>query len=356
MNKTMEERVKSRLLRFGKKNRFYSILVIPVLAVSMFFFHAVVYVKGNGKRFTMIAMTFFLFTVYSSFSFPIFIDSGENEGRGSLDIDITAEDISLAEETELDLSELELLEDEDVLEELGYGETAHGYCILDKYDAEEILQSLDAADDGQAERENVPAEEGTGAGTAFSRDDWRLVLINKQHSIPDDYTFTLGTIKGNMQCDERVIDDLLDMLQGAKEDGINLKICSPYRTDERQEMLFGRKITRYMNKGMSYMEAYKLSSQAVMVPGASEHQIGLSIDIVCDSYGELDEGFGDTDAGKWLAGNSYLYGFILRYPLGKEYITGVEYEPWHFRYVGQDAAGVITQEDITLEEFWEEYL
>jgi D-alanyl-D-alanine carboxypeptidase len=102
------------------------------------------------------------------------------------------------------------------------------------------------------------------------------------------------------------------------------------------------------------MEAYKLTARAVTVPDASEHQIGLALDIVCDTYSGLDEGFGDTAAGKWLAANSYKYGFILRYPKDKEYITCIEYEPWHFRYVGVDAATVITDREITLEEFWEE--
>ena len=88
------------------------------------------------------------------------------------------------------------------------------------------------------------------------------------------------------------------------------------------------------------------------MPGASEHQIGLALDIVTDSYRELNEGFAETAAGKWLAENSYKYGFILRYPLGKEYITGIEYEPWHFRYVGVEAATVITEQGITLEELW----
>ena len=157
-----------------------------------------------------------------------------------------------------------------------------------------------------------------------------------------------------MQCDERIIDDLLDMLQEAEEDGVTLAICSPYRDLEYQQMLFNRKVKRYMNMGMSYMEAYQLSSQAVTVPGASEHQIGLALDIVTDTYVSLDEGFAETPAGKWLAENSYKYGFILRYPKGKEDITGIEYEPWHFRYVGIDAATVITEKGITLEEFWED--
>ena len=111
-----------------------------------------------------------------------------------------------------------------------------------------------------------------------------------------------------------------------------------------------------MKKGMSYMDAYMISSKAVTVPGASEHQIGLAIDIVSDDYVTLDEGFADTAAGRWLAEHSCEYGFILRYPEGKEYITSIEFEPWHFRYVGREAAMVITGEGITLEEFWEKYL
>ncbi len=109
-----------------------------------------------------------------------------------------------------------------------------------------------------------------------------------------------------------------------------------------------------MKQGFSYIESFQLSSRRVTVPGASEHQLGLALDIVCTSHQDLDEAFADTDAGIWLAQNSYKYGFILRYPKEKEYITGIKYEPWHFRYVGIEAATVITERGLTLEEFWEE--
>ncbi len=159
-----------------------------------------------------------------------------------------------------------------------------------------------------------------------------------------------------MQCDERIIADLLAMMQAAKDDGINLEVCSPYRTDGRQEWLFEKKIKKYMNQGYSYMEAYKTASQTVTIPGSSEHQVGLALDIYSDTYKLLDEAFGDTEAGKWLAMHSYEYGFVLRYPEGKEYITSIEYEPWHFRYVGREAAAVMHEEDLCLEEFWDKYL
>ena len=96
------------------------------------------------------------------------------------------------------------------------------------------------------------------------------------------------------------------------------------------------------------------SSHTIAVPGASEHQVGLALDIVCSTYYRLDEAFGDTEAGKWLAENSYQYGFILRYPKDKEEITGIEYEPWHFRYVGKEAAKEMTEQKLTLEEYVEQ--
>ena len=233
---------------------------------------------------------------------------------------------------------LELLEDEDVLEQSDYNSTSHGYALVDKYDASDILQASEAIVSEKADAEktgedgSVP-EDDNAEQEEFRSDDWRLVLINKQNSIPDDYTFQLGTIKGKMQCDKRILEDLLVMLEAAEEDGVNLTICSPYRDLEYQQMLFNRKIERYMKRGMSYMEAYQLSSKAVTVPGASEHQIGLALDIVCNDYMSLDEGFGDTKAGKWLATNSC-----------------------HFRYVGKATATVIMEQGISLEEFWEEYV
>lgn len=351
MKITLEERVKKALLRFGRRNRICLYLVMVPLAVSMFFFHVIKSLGRNSKRLAMMALMLSFFVVYSSFSFPLFITDGGGEKERSLAG--ADSDVELAPETELTPEDMELLSDEDVLleEELVNDENPHGMDGMDVYDASEILATL----------ENMEPKEDVSSGsimtanekTVFDKNDWRLVLINKQHSIPDDYTFTLGTIAGQMQCDERIIEELRAMLQAARDDGVKLTVCSPYRSPERQVMLFERKIKRYMARGMSYMEAYQLASQAVTLPGNSEHEIGLALDIVCDTYKSLDTGFGETEAGKWLAANSYEYGFILRYPEGKEYVTGIEYEPWHFRYVGVEAATVITEQELTLEEFWE---
>jgi D-alanyl-D-alanine carboxypeptidase len=201
------------------------------------------------------------------------------------------------------------------------------------------------------ETEETENNDASADSDGFSRSDWKLILINKQHHIPDDYTFTLGTIKGSMKCDERIIEELQEMLQAAQKDGISLAIRSPYRDYERQIMLFNRKIKAYMKKKNSYLESYRQAAQAVTIPGSSEHQVGLALDITCDTYTSLNEGFGETQAGKWLAAHSYEYGFILRYPEGKEDVTGIEYEPWHFRYVGKEAAAYMYENELTLEEF-----
>lgn len=354
MKRPMEERMRNKLLHIGKRNPLLRVPAIMAMTVVILAFHLIDYCRGNVKRFAMVVMTFMLFAAYSSFSFPIF-QPDDSELPGALGSWVEEqENVSLAQETEIVIEDVELLDDKDVLDEEEYSGHSHSTGVQDKYAVDEILESNEEYHRTETGNQEQSLSENESPNPVFSKDDWRLVLINKQNSVPDDYTFTLGTITGNMKCDERIIEDLLAMLQGAKDDGVNLVVCSPYRDIERQEMLFERKINRYMNKGMSYMEAYQLSSQVVTVPGASEHQIGLALDIVCDHYYSLDEGFGETEAGKWLVEHCAEYGFILRYPDGKEYITGIEYEPWHFRYVGKEAAQVIMEEHITLEEFWED--
>lgn len=346
---TLEERFRKKISYVADKSRFHRICMKPVAFAGSLPFRGAAYAKGNVKRFSMLIMTCLLFVVYSSFSFPMFISGMENDINLN-NVSEEAQNIVLAEEMEIDLEELALLENENIDLEGETVETTHGMEIEAKYSADDILA---------ATQPNGTGEGHTTEGEAvnFSKDDWKLLLINKQHSVPDDYEFPLGdiqTMKGRLHCDARIIDELLDMLQDAKEDGIILQICSPYRNLERQEELFDQKISFYMNRGMSYMEAYQRGSRIVAVPAASEHRLGLALDIVSDTYTDLDEGFASTPAGMWLAENSYKYGFILRYPKGKEDITGIDYEPWHFRYVGVDAATVLTERGITLEEFWDE--
>lgn len=231
---------------------------------------------------------------------------------------------------------------------------------------EQKMQSAEQAI-GQASRESNQKEKGAEETeqqidssevdySEFRAGDWRLILVNKQHPIPDDYELKLGSIntpRGRMKCDRRIISDLNKMFEDAKEDGINLVVCSPYRPSSRQDYLFDKKVKNYIKQGNSYMDAYYLTAQAVTIPGASEHEIGLALDIVSDKYSGLNEGFGASDAGIWLEKHCTEYGFVIRYPLGKESVTGIEFEPWHFRYVGKKTAKVMKEQNLCLEEFTE---
>ncbi len=357
MKRSFHERTKAFFISMGRKNKFLRIPAIAGLAVSMLSHHIFGYFRRGSKRFACAVFILLCFIVGNSFAFPVFqeengfVSGSETEEPAVAAIEDS--DIALVGAQKVSYDEIKILDDVDVME--GYESAElHGMDQADKYLLDEILhQEVSGNDFGQAIEPKVH-------DAKFMMDDWKLVLINKQHPIPDDYTFTLGpikTIKGEMQCDERIIEDLLAMMQAAYEnDGIVLGICSPYRDLNWQKVLFNRKIKLYMAKGMSYMDAYALSSQTVTVPGASEHQIGLAVDMVSDTYQELDAGFAETDAGIWLKEHCSEYGFILRYPKGKEHITGIEWEPWHFRYVGKEAAGIIMEEELCLEEFWEKYL
>lgn len=345
MKKTFREKLISRCSGITQKNKWLRRPVTAYIAVVLFLYYAGCYVAANAKRFSGVALMFVFLFISSSFASP------ESLSRQKGETAVQTDGVVLAAEKEVNSEEVASIEADEI-------ETYDDVALLseeeiDTYTLDEILESYS----GTTETTQPVSEQEPVNGYEdyeFSEDDWRLILINKQHSIPDNYEFPLGTISGNMQCDERILEDLLSMMQAAKEDGVDLVICSPYRDYNRQTYLFNRKITRYMNAGMSYMDAYKTASMTVTSPNASEHRIGLAIDFYSSTYKNLNEGFAETETGKWLAARSYEFGFILRYPKGKEYITGIEYEPWHFRYVGIEAATVITQKEITLEEFWED--
>lgn len=344
MKKTFVEKLKSQCRGITKKHKWMKRPVTIYMTTVLFFYYLGIHLATNGKRYSCVALLLLFCMIGSSFAYP------ESLKRQSMTINYTENGVTLVAEQEINTEELASIEAEDV-------ENYDGASLVeeepDTYTLDEILDAnSDLADYVQIPNQNTALSDYDNY--QFDNTDWKLILINKQHSIPENYEFPLGTIKGSMQCDERILEDLLAMMQAAKEDGIDLVICSPYRDYSRQTYLFEKKITRYMNAGMSYMDAYKTASVTVTSPNASEHRIGLAIDFYSSTYTSLDAGFAETKAGKWLKENSYEYGFILRYPQGKEFITGIEYEPWHFRYVGVEAATVITQKGITLEEFWED--
>ncbi len=196
----------------------------------------------------------------------------------------------------------------------------------------------------------IEDEEGNLVNPTFD-EDWSLILVNKDHLIPDDYSFELATITDKVKSDVRCASALVEMIKAAKDDNVYLYVASPFRDLERQTYVFNRKLKSVMAEGYEYDEAYEIASETVAPPGTSEHQIGLAFDFVTDGYWKLDEGFADTEGGKWLKENGPDYGFILRYPKGREDITKIEFEPWHYRYVGVKAAQEMERLGLTLEEY-----
>ena len=197
--------------------------------------------------------------------------------------------------------------------------------------------------------------ETTTTATKFDHSAWYLKLVNPDNKIDSTQSIELETLKNGYQCDKRIVDDLQQMMDDARAEGLNPIICSAYRSHERQIYLFNLEVESFKKQGYNEAEATKLAAKSAAVPGTSEHELGLSLDIVSASYQLLNDAQADTPEQKWLMANCYKYGFILRYPKEKESITKIMYEPWHYRYVGKEAAKIIYDEKICFEEFLDKY-
>lgn len=175
---------------------------------------------------------------------------------------------------------------------------------------------------------------------------WNLIIVNRWNEIPDNYSVPLTELSNGEKVDSRIYSGLQAMFDDARAEGIYPVVREGYRTVEEQQAIFDDKVRAYMNEGYPEDKSEELTRRWVALPGTSEHQLGIAVDINADktrsSNGEVYV---------WLAGNAYKYGFILRYPQGKEDITGTDYEPWHYRYVGTEAAEKIYRDQICLEEY-----
>ena len=176
--------------------------------------------------------------------------------------------------------------------------------------------------------------------------DWNLILVNHWNKIPDNYNVTLIELSNGQRVDSRIYPDLQAMFDDARSEGIYPIVREGYRTEGEQQAEFEEKVQAYMNEGYSKEKAEELAQRWVALPGTSEHQLGIAVDINADKIRSSNE-----DVYVWLAQNAYKYGFILRYPQGKENITGTDYEPWHYRYVGKGVAEEIYRDQICLEEY-----
>ena len=193
----------------------------------------------------------------------------------------------------------------------------------------------------------VQADSYQGGGEA----PWNLLLVNDWNPLPAGYDsdVTFSTVSGGKQVDSRIIDAVNRMLNDAA--AYDLAVVSAYRPKEEQDILYWRKVKQYTDKGYSDLEAQKVGGTIVKRPGFSEHNCGLAMDVGGSGDYTLEQTFANTPAYAWLIEHCADYGFILRFPEGKEDITGVIYEPWHYRYVGEEAARYIMDNDLCLEEY-----
>ena len=223
--------------------------------------------------------------------------------------------------------------------------------IEEKLIDSEVTKQLIKKETPQENTDN--SEKQDGVINVVANPDDLLVLVNKQNTLPEDYEpsdLVAPDIPFSFEEDipKRYVrkaagEALEELFAAAKEEQLELLAASGYRSYSRQEAIFASNVAQ---KGEA--EARKVSA----VPGQSEHQTGLAMDVTSRYVGyDLIEEFGETKEGIWLKDNAHKYGFIIRYPKGKEDITGYIYEPWHIRYVGKDVAAVIYENGYTFEEY-----
>lgn len=183
--------------------------------------------------------------------------------------------------------------------------------------------------------------------------DWKLILVNPWHEISKDYEVNLISLGNGHAVDKRCYAELQKMMDDCRAAGLSPLICSSYRSREKQEKLFNNRVKNLIKQGYSLKDATKETEKRIAVPGTSEHHLGLAVDIVDMNYQHLNIEQEGTAVQQWLIQNSWKYGFILRYPTDKKDITGINYEPWHYRYVGKKAAKKIYKQGICFEEYLE---
>lgn len=206
---------------------------------------------------------------------------------------------------------------------------------------------------GQEDFSASQTTEGSPVSQNASVHDSNLILVNKEHGLPEDYTVDIHWLNnGRVAVADEMYDALSAMLTDGSVDGREFVVASGYRSYEQQQELLEEDIQASMEKyGLTWQEAYDKESQETMPEGHSEHETGLAVDLVALDYQMLDAAQEYTEENQWLQEHCQEYGFILRYPRGKENVTGISYESWHFRYVGTDAAKEIMERGITLEEY-----
>ena len=231
------------------------------------------------------------------------------------------------------------------------------YHIISENNTKAAATEAELTAENEELRDQIKKENAVEANTetlAGEEEGWQLILVNGDHPLDASYVpEKLTEISQGYQVDDRIASDLQQMLDDGAAQGLSMYVTSAYRSYDQQIETFNASMQNRLEQNMTPLEAYQETSTSVALPGTSEHATGLAVDIISTSYGELDDRQGDTAEQKWLMEHCWEYGFILRYPPEKSDITGIIYEPWHYRYVGKDAAREITEQGITLEEYLE---
>lgn len=191
-----------------------------------------------------------------------------------------------------------------------------------------------------------PADTPSPSPSPKPEEPWNLILVNQTHSIPENWEQELTTLSNGTQVDSRIYPELQQMFDDMRAQGVYPVVASGYRTAEKQQSLMDEKIQEFEAQGYSAQDAATEARLWVNPVGYSEHQTGLAVDINADGVNSSGQEVYD-----WLADHAWEYGFILRYPEGKTDITSTDYEPWHYRYVGKEAAQSIHEQGVCLEEY-----
>ena len=220
-----------------------------------------------------------------------------------------------------------------------------------------VQESSSSTAEAESSQAEPPAQESSSSTAeteeGLTPDAWNLLLVNPWNPLPGGYTVNLAQVNANHAVDERCYEPLQQMLEDCRAAGLSPVICSSYRTQAVQERLFYTRVDNLVAQGYSQEDAQTITARGTARPGTSEHQLGLAVDLVDLNYQILDNNQENTPVQQWLMEHCWEYGFILRYPNEKSAVTGIIYEPWHYRYVGREAAKEITESGLCLEEYLE---
>ena len=236
------------------------------------------------------------------------------------------------------------------------GEEADGPSATDQKDqGEKDAAQKKEEEDNKKQQEEEARQERIAAIESILNDPL-LILVNRDHKLSSDYEPSDPiTFEGGCPIERVCAEQLEKLIDAGKEAGYKYVLYSGYRTYTRQYNIYYNKVNRYKNEGYSEDEAIRLANRYNAPPGASEHQTGLAADVcipsIINKYGELHDAYGETEEFQWFSAHAHEYGFIMRYPQGKEEITGYAYEPWHYRYVGKAVATEVYNQGVTYEEY-----